>query len=333
MALARRLATVPAVFAFAAASVLLAPLWIGALALADGLRPARRGAALRAGAMLAVFAQCEAAGLLAAFGLWVARVGRGRAAHARFLARNFALQRWWATTLFDTARRIYGMGLEVEGGELAAPGPLLLFPRHASVVDTLLPAALVSAPRGLRLRYVLKRELLADPCLDVVGNRLPNAFVRRGSEDSERESAAVAALGRGLGRDDGVLLYPEGTRASAEKRARVLERLRAAGDAARLARAERLRHLLPPRRGGPLALLDAAPEADVVFCAHTGLEGAARLGDLFRGALVGATLRVRFWRVARAEVPGERAARAAWLDAWWERLDAWVEAAGGAPAR
>jgi hypothetical protein len=34
------------------------------------------------------------------------------------------------------------------------------------------PAILVSRPHGIRLRYVLKSELLADLCLDVAGPRL-----------------------------------------------------------------------------------------------------------------------------------------------------------------
>lgn len=320
----RRLLSIPAVLVLAAASVLAAPIWIPGLALIDAFRPARRGAALRAGAMLAVYAQCEAAGLAVSALLWLASPGRGEAARERFLRRNLALQRWWATALFEAAVRIYGMQLDLEGGDQAAGGPMLLFPRHASVADTLLPAVLVTAPHGIRLRYVLKRELLWDPCLDVVGNRLPNVFVRRGSEDSEREIAAVAELGRGLADDEGVLIYPEGTRWSPEKRARVIERFRAAGDSERALRAERLRSVLPPRRGGPLALLDAASDADVVFCAHTGLEGAATLADLWRGDLIGRTVHVRFWRVPRGEVPAGRAARIAWLEDWWERVDAWV---------
>jgi len=327
---ARRLVTVPAVLLLAAASVLLAPLWIPALALGDALRPRRRGAGLRAGAMLAVYLQCEAAGLAASLALWLASPFGGASAHERFLRGNLALQTWWATTLFAAARRIYGLGLEVEGEEAVARGPLLLLPRHASIADTLLPAVLLTAPHGIRLRYVLKRELLWDPCLDVVGRRLPNVFVRRGSEDAEREIAAVRELARGLGRDEGVLIYPEGTRFDPRKRARILERLRASGDSARAARAERLRHLLPPRRGGPQALLEAAPEADVVFCAHTGFEGATSLADLWRGELVGRCVRVRFWRVPRAEIPDSRPARIEWLDGWWERIDAWIDAQFGA---
>jgi 1-acyl-sn-glycerol-3-phosphate acyltransferase len=323
----RRLVSVPLVLALAASSVLLAPLWIPAAGLVDWLRPATRGAALRGGAMLAAYLQLETAGLAASLVLWISGAFRSAAARERGQRRHYALQRWWATALFGAARRIYALRLEVEGAGAAARGPLLLFPRHASLADTLLPTVLVCAPHGIRLRTVLKRELLWDPCLDVVGNRLPNVFVRRGSEDSEREIAAVRELGRGLGPDEGVVIFPEGTRASPEKRARVLARLRASGDVDRARCAERLRHLLPARRGGPLALLEAAPGADVVFCAHTGFEGAATLTDLARGDLVGARVRVSFRRVPRAEIPEGPAERSAWLDAQWERVDAWIEAA------
>jgi len=253
-----------------------------------------------------------------AFGAW-----RG-APSQRFRDANFRLQCAWARALFGGASRLYGFRVEVEGRETLAPSPFLLFLRHASTADTLLPAVLVSAPLGIRLRYVLKRELLWDPCLDVVGNRLPNLFIDRFSEDSEREIGRVAALAAGLGPGEGVLIYPEGTRFSAEKRARILERLRASGRRDLAARAERLTRVLPPRAGGPLALLDAAPAADVVFCAHTGFEGATSLGALWRGGLVGRRVRVAFWRVPAAQIPAGGDARADWLFAQWERIDVWL---------
>ena len=62
-------------------------------------------------------------------------------------------------------------------------------------------------PFGVRLRYVLKKELLFDPCLDIVGNRLPNYFVDRGGQDSERARRGVAELVRDLGPDEGALIY------------------------------------------------------------------------------------------------------------------------------
>jgi len=86
-----------------------------------------------------------------------------------------------------------------------------------------------------------------------------------------------------------------------------------------------LRHLLPPRTGGPLALLEAEPPADAVFMAHAGLDGAATLGDAWRGALIGRTVHVGFWRVRAAGIARTTAARLAWLDGQWLRMDDWVE--------
>jgi 1-acyl-sn-glycerol-3-phosphate acyltransferase len=88
------------------------------------------------------------------------------------------------------------------------------------MVDTMLPAHLVANPTGFRLRYVLKKELLADPTLDIGGNRLPNYFINRGAGDSAKETEAVRRLASDLGSNDGVLIYPEGTRYSEEKRLR-----------------------------------------------------------------------------------------------------------------
>jgi 1-acyl-sn-glycerol-3-phosphate acyltransferase len=320
---ARRLVSVPAVFGLALLSVAAAPLWIPALALADRLRPPPR-AALRVGALATLYLHLEVAGVASAFALWLLH-GWRRASRDRYLESNFRLQCWWASTLFRTSSRIFDLSVEVEAHEEARQTPLLLFPRHASLADTLLPAVFVSSAFGTRLRWVMKRELLWDPCLDIVGQRLPNHFVDRFSEDSAREVRAVGDLAEGLGPGEGVLIFPEGTRFTAARRRRILARLREEGDPARVARAERLEHLLPPRTGGPIALLERSPETDVVFCAHTGFEAAATLGQLWSGALVGARVRIRFWRVPAADIPGTREGRIEWLLQWWERLDAWLK--------
>jgi 1-acyl-sn-glycerol-3-phosphate acyltransferase len=171
----------------------------------------------------------------------------------------------------------------------------------------------------------LKRELLWDPCLDIAGNRMVNCFVRRDSGAAEAEIAAVRDIARGIGAGEGVLIYPEGTRFTPAKRERALERIRASARPERLARAERLRHVLPPRLGGPLALLETCPDADVVFCAHVGFEGVRTMGDLVSGALVDGIVRVSLWRVPRDLVPEGPEARAAWLDAQWQRVDEWID--------
>ena len=92
------------------------------------------------------------------------------------------------------AERVFALRTVIEGEDAIEPGPILVFIRHVSQADTLLPVVLITRRHGIALRFVLKQELLWDPCLDIVGHRLPNVFVRRGSGESEREIAAVQRL-------------------------------------------------------------------------------------------------------------------------------------------
>jgi 1-acyl-sn-glycerol-3-phosphate acyltransferase len=301
------------------------PLWLP-LALAFDIVRRSSWVALRGGVLVGIYLSCEIVGIVASGGLWVWRrtVGIG---DQDWVDLHYRLEAWWGTTLFRAVVRVFGLQVAVEGegdAELGR-GPYLLLLRHASSGDTLLASALVSAPYGLRLRYVLKQELLWDPCLDVVGNRLPHVFVDRSSDDSQREIRRVQALARDLGSRDGVLIYPEGTRFSQAKRRRVLERFRREGDPKMLDYTRSLASVLPPRLGGTLGLLDAAPDADVVFCAHTGFEAAASLARIWRGGLVHRSIQLQFRRIARDQIPIGREARSAWLLEEWRRVGAWVE--------
>lgn len=328
----RRAITIPGYIAAAALFVVALPLLL-AVALVADLVLRNRFALSRTVAMLTWYFAMEAVGLTAAAGVWLLRPALGD----RYDAANFSLQCLWARALFGGARLLYGMRVDVEGMDALLPGPILLLMRHASVADTLLPAVLVSSRTGLRLRYVMKRELLWDPCLDVVGQRLPNAFVRRGTRDAA-QIEAVRALATGLGADEGVQLYPEGTRWTPERRRAVIDRLARSADPKLLERAQALQWLLPPRLGGVLALLEAAPEADVVFAVHTGFEGVRALSDVWRGTLVGTRVQVRFERIPASEIPSAREARIEWILGHWARLDSWLEAravpsASAAPLR
>jgi len=271
--------------------------------------------------LLAFYLCCEVAGIVMSFVLWLVWIF-ARAGRERFLSWNFALQQWWAGSLFRAGQCLFSINVEVEGVDDLGEGPFIVFIRHVSLGDTLLPSTILSKRRGLRLRYVLKSQLLWDPCLDIVGNRLPNCFVRRGAGD-EMGVLAVRRLMDGLGGKDGVLIYPEGTRFTPQKRKRILERL-ASGDGELLQKANALRNVLPPRLGGTLALLDRNVSANVLFCGHVGLEGVTDFRDLLRGSMVGSVLRVRFWRVAFEDIPKERGAQTEWLHEHWSRLDEWV---------
>jgi 1-acyl-sn-glycerol-3-phosphate acyltransferase len=234
------------------------------------------------------------------------------------------LQVAWARWNFAAVRLFFGLQLTIEGEDQVTPGPIVVLSRHASMIDTLLPAILISGGHGIRLRYVLKKELLLDPALDIAGHRLPNHFIDRGSGESATERSAIRALGQGLGPDEGVLIYPEGTRFSVEKRDRLIARFATRTDeVAEITR--RLHMVLPPHPGGTLALLEGA-DADVVILAHHGLEGFATVADVWRGALVGSRISVRFWRIPRARLPEDRSAQVNWLYQVWAQVDEWVAA-------
>lgn len=75
-----------------------------------------------------------------------------------------------------------------------------------------------------------------------------------------------------------------------------------------------------------LTLLDALPDADVLVCAHVGLDGLRRIREILAGGLVGTTVRLRITRIARADVPDDHAARVAWVYDTWVTMDRWIAA-------
>jgi 1-acyl-sn-glycerol-3-phosphate acyltransferase len=320
----RRLRTVPiAVLLFVAVTIALPVLVAGGLVV-DVVRRLAGGVPFVAVRMLLFGWWYLLVEMLALGGLLVTWIlsGFGKVRRAE-LALTYRLQAWWAGALFAGVRRIFRMRVEVEGDEVVAPGPVLLLIRHASIADTLLANVFLTRRHGLLLRYVLKRELLVDPAIDIAAHRLVNYFVERGSTDGAGEIERVRALAVGLTEREGVLIYPEGTRYTEEKAARIRESLeRKAPDLA--ARAAGLRNVLPPRIGGVLALLDGAPEADVVICSHHGLDGLANVSHIWHGDMVGATLRASFRRIRRSDVPNTREERIDWLFGEWAEVDEWI---------
>ncbi|MFM7870084.1 MAG: hypothetical protein ACKPBG_00175, partial [Actinomycetota bacterium] len=147
------------------------------------------------------------------------------------------------------------------------------------------------------------------------------------------ELAALEELVADLDERSVGIIFPEGTRANPEKRRRALEKL-SAQNPGRAQRLESLRHLLPPRPAGSLALLRGNTRADVVLGWHVGFEGLDTFGGMLR-ALARPFAPVRFVvrRVPRSEVPSvttdDGAAFVTWLDDQWIALDAEVDRALG----
>ena len=319
----RRLITIPCYVVLFAAVVSTLPLTLLVAATVDVAKRTPWGVT-RSVLFFTWYLMCEVVGIVLSTGAWLLGgiVSRGR--RERYLRWHFKLECLWARWLLGGAAAIFGMRFEVEGDDDLGTAPVLLFMRHASVGDTVLPAVFLSGRHGLRLRYVMKQELLWDPCLDLVGNRVPNYFVDRGSTELAQEIAGIAGLAEGIGSGEGVVLFPEGTRFTEEKRSRIRKNLAAHGHPGIDARSPSLVHILPPKLGGALALLDRRPDADVMFCAHVGFDNITSFSKFLRGGLVRATIKVIFWRIPAAEVPSDREARIIWLFDQWTAVDRWI---------
>lgn len=313
----RRLVSVPGLFVIAILLLLTLPLWVVLGGIADVLRGRFRLPTVRLLAFGLCWAWLELAGVVIAGLFWIAGRAKSERAH-------YWLMRWWAARLMSALRVTTGIRVAEVDADCLSPGPVVLLCRHASLADSLVSAWVTTTRMGMQPRYVLKRELLADPCLDIVGNRLPQHFLDRSATDSDSELDAVRKLSMGMKSNQLAVIFPEGTRASAKKRARALVKI-AERDPERAERLAGLQHLLPVRPAGTTALLDGAPEADVVLGWHVGFEGLDNFGGILRHlARSPRPIRFRTRRIARSEVPsGEAFTR--WLDDEWLQTDRAVD--------
>ncbi|MAT07014.1 MAG: hypothetical protein CL424_18425 [Acidimicrobiaceae bacterium] len=319
--LRRRAVSIPALIAVALAATATVPLWAPTVIVLDLVLRRFRLPLLRLGAFGVCWAWIEVAGVTRAFGLWL----RGKA-HDE--GRHYGLMSWWAGLLMRALSATTGIRPRLEQAEELEGGNAIVVARHASLADSLLSAWAICGQAGLRPRYVLKKELLSDPCLDIVGLRVPNYFLDRQAADSAAELAALRRLADGVGPDVVGVIFAEGTRANDAKRARALEKI-AERDPDRAERLGELRRLLPPRPAGTRSMVDGAPDADVVLAWHTGFDGLDSFGGMVE-KLARPLPPVRFVprRVPRAEVPtGDAFDR--WLDEQWLLLDREVDRALG----
>lgn len=297
------------------ACVLLAglPLWLPVLLIVDVVRRKWRFPLARFAAFGLLWAWLETAGLSVAMLLFIGGQAQNRAA-------NYKLQAWWTRNVVRALRMTVGVQIEVEGFDQLGPGPFVALCRHASLADSVMSAWVLADHARLKPRYVLKKELKLDPCLDVVGHRLPNYFVNRSSSNLASELQGIEEMAAGLAVNEVAVIFPEGSRANPRKRERALQKLEVRSPE-RAAKLRALQNLLPPKPAGASALLSAVPHANIITMWHSGFDGL----DTFKGivhhlARRAVRVRVKITEHHRSTVASGEAF-VDWLDQQWLAMD------------
>ena len=270
---------------------------------------------------LAALVGCGALWLGAGCGVLV-RTRRWQALHWRLL-------RWFVGGLADAGRRTVGIDVDPElatdaAAALESERPLIVLSRHAGPGDTIFLLDQLMSRFRRRPSVVFKESLSLDPCIDLLGHRLPQAMLDRSNRDEAAD--IIERVTTELGPRGVLLLFPEGGNFTPERRRSALQRLRRRGKRRSAARAERMSHVLPPQPLGTLAALRAGRDTDIVFAAHTGLGLAAYPTQFWREMPIGGMLQMRMWFVPASEVPAGDDERIAWLYDWSKRIDDWIDA-------
>jgi hypothetical protein len=320
----RRLLVAPLVLLVCLGLTVLSPLLLATTLVVDAVW--RGGLGLtRLAAFAVVYVAAEAAMVVALFGLWLVS-GFGVFQRTRSIqSAHYALMRGWLRSISAAAISLLGLRIEILEPPPPRPGPLLVFGRHAGAGNSLMMIRTLMVRFGRRPRVVMLAFLQWDPVIDVIAHRLPSLFIEHDPGRSDHFVEAIGALARGMGDADAFVLYPEGHDFTERLRLRVIAHLRRKGHHAAAEQAESMGRVLPPRHKGPLAAIQAAPEADVVLVAHTALEELGSFRQLHTRLPLARPVKARYWRVPAAEVPHERDALIAWLFEWWRTIDAWID--------
>jgi hypothetical protein len=318
--LVRRLVVAPLVVLVCLLFVVLGPLLLLAAFVVDVVQGTRRGLT-RLTAFSIVFAAAEGTMILALFGLWIVS-GFGL---LRLGSAHFALLRGWLRVLSFGAKALLGLKIVVLDAPEPRSGPLLVFGRHAGLGNSVMMIRQLMVRFDRRPRVVMLAFLQWDPVADIVCHRLPSLFIDHDPEHSDEYVRKIGDLARGMGDRDAFVLYPEGNDFTERLRLRAIAYLRRKGHNRAAERAEAMERVLPPRHRGPLAAIQAAPEADVVLVAHTALEELGSFAELYRKLPLERPVKARYWRIPAGEVPHEEEPLIEWLYEWWQVIDDWVD--------
>ena len=285
---------------------------------------------LRVVFMMGLYLLWDAAALVVMFALWIAS-GFGYAMkRPRFQRAHYRLAAAMLGSLFWAARWLLRLEIEVDDHEanLHAHGePSIVASRHAGPADSFIIVNTLLNRYNRAPAIVLKDTLQWDPAVDVLLNRLPTRFVStsRKGKGPAGGAAAIGELAAGLEGDAALLIFPEGGNATPRRRTRRIAQLRKAGHAELADRAEAMDHVMPPHAGGMLSAMAAAPHAEVIMLAHTGLERLSTVRDVWRELPVDKKIVLKSWIADPAAIPDGLRPREDWLYGWWEKIDNWID--------
>lgn len=321
----RRLVLAPLALVISLVLFAVSPVLLIAAAIFDLFMPGS-WRTVRLVAFLAAYLLLEAVGLIAMFLLWIAS-GFGLWMRSRPMRdAHYAFMRWWLGIVNVVARKLFRMKVWIEDRPEPRPGPLLVFCRHAGPGNSMLLIGTIMVGYLRRPRIVMLAKLQWEPLYDIMLNRLPNRFIVHDPKRRDLQVRAIADLADELGERDAFVLFPEGHDFTPRLRLRAIASLRRKGHESSAARAEQMAYVLPPRHGGVMAAIEAAPEADVVFVAHSVLEDVGDFTELWGRIPFTRPIVARYWRIPPSEVPRDREELIEWLFGWWERIDGWIAA-------
>lgn len=322
--LVRRVVIAPLVVVGSVMALGALPFWLIVAAFASRYVPGR-WRILRVSWFLFLYLALEALMLVVLFVVWIATGFGWKLGSPFWQTLHYRLAGWWLRRVMGSARRTFHIvARDNNRADSTRPGrPSLVFSRHAGPGDSFLLVDGVLNTGGRHPRIVLKDLLQLDPTVDVLLSRLPNRFVPSAGGGGATVVESIRELASTMGERDALVLFPEGGNFTEGRRTRAIEKLDEIGRPALADRARDMQHLLPPKPAGALAAIEAAPDADVAFVGHVGLEGLSTLGDLWRGIPMDTELSVRVWVVHAEDVPppGDREH---WLYDQWQQIDDWI---------
>ncbi|MFT4989083.1 MAG: 1-acyl-sn-glycerol-3-phosphate acyltransferase [Acidimicrobiales bacterium] len=321
----RRVILTPAALLATTIGIVASPLIVVVTVSRDLILRRTRVPTLRLAALVVGALVIETVGMAVSFITWTF-TGFGKLGSERWRWHlHRAYMGWYTRAMLTLITRVLSTEVTWRDHADLSSGPVVMVARHTSFFDAVIPATVLSQRNQLLAHHIVTHELRYSPCIDIVGHRFPNRFIKRTPGEGSAELGPIRDIGGLLDDRSAAIIFPEGTFRTPERFERAVRRIgRRQPDLA--ARASELAHVLPPRSNGTFALLQGAPTADLVVCTNTGFESFGSIKDIVTQPFTDKPIIVETWRIARADIPDDADAFSDWLFDQYVLIDEWVKA-------